>query len=269
MPRSIWNGTITFGLTVVPIKVHSAVEDHGVHSHQVHAKDGARVKQVRICSKDGKEVPYKQVAKGYEVRGGEYVLLSQGEIDAAAGEQSHLIELEEFVRAQEIDPVFYDRTYYLGVGKGGADAYRLLHDALARSERVGIGRWTFHNREYLVAVRALDEVMALHTMRFAAELVDADSLDLPAPSRKPSKREVQMAGTLVESLHDDFEPDAFEDGYRERVLELIAAKGRGEEPDLPAPAEEAGGMDLSAALEASLGQSGKGAKRKSTAKAKR
>jgi Ku70/Ku80 beta-barrel domain len=97
MPRSIWNGTITFGLTVVPIKVHSAVEDHGVHFHQVHAKDGARLKQVRICSKEGKEVPYKQVAKGYEVRGGEYVMLTQDEIDAAAGEQSHLIELEEFV----------------------------------------------------------------------------------------------------------------------------------------------------------------------------
>jgi DNA end-binding protein Ku len=254
MPRSIWNGTITFGLTAVPIKVHSAVEDHGVHFHQVHAKDGARIKQVRICSKEGKEVRHKQVAKGYEVRGGEYVLLSQDEIDAAAGEQSHLIELEEFVRADEIDPVFYDRTYHLGTGEDGEDAYRLLHDALARAGRVGIGRWTFHNREYLVAVRALDEVLALHTMRFAAELVDAESLDLPAPSRKPTKREIEMAATLVESLHDDFTPDGFHDDYRERVLELIEAKARGEEPQLPEPAKESGGMDLAAALEASLGQ---------------
>lgn len=263
MPRSIWNGTITFGLTVVPIKVHSAVEDHGVHFHQVHAKDGARIKQVRICSKEGKEVPYKQVAKGYEVRGGEYVMLSQDEIDAAAGEQSHLIELEEFIRAEQIDPVIYDRSYYVGAGEDGEDAYRLLHDALARAERVGIGRWTFHNREYLVAVRALDEALALHTMRFAEELVDVDSLELPAPSRKPTKREVEMAATLVESLHDDFTPEAFHDGYRERVLEVIEAKARGEEPNLPAPAEEAGGMDLAAALEASLGGSGKNAKRSS------
>lgn len=252
MPRSIWNGTITFGLTVVPIQVHSAVEDHGVHFHQVHAKDGARIKQVRICSKQDKQVPYKQVAKGYELRGGEYVMLTQDEIDAAAGERSHLIELEEFVRAAEIDPVFYDRTYHLGAGTDGADAYRLLHDALARAERVGIGRWTFHNREYLVAVRALDEALALHTMRFAEELVDVDSLDLPAPSRKPTKREVEMAATLVESLHDDFTPDAFHDDYRERVLELIAAKARGEEPDRPEPSEDPGGMDLAAALEASL-----------------
>ncbi|HEX3834885.1 MAG TPA: Ku protein [Solirubrobacteraceae bacterium] len=264
MPRSIWNGTITFGLTVLPIKVHSAVEDHGVHFHQVHAKDGARIKQVRICSKEDKEVPYKQVAKGYEVRGGAYVMLTQDEIDAAAGEQSHLIELEEFVRAEEIDPVVYDHTYYLGAGEDGEDAYRLLHDALARAERVGIGRWTFHNREYLVAVRALDAMLALHTMRFAEELVDADSLDLPAPSRKPTKREVEMAGTLVESLHDGFTPASFHDDYRERVLELIKAKARGEEPDLPEPAEEAGGMDLAAALEASLGTSANGGKGKDT-----
>ncbi|HET8978115.1 MAG TPA: Ku protein [Solirubrobacteraceae bacterium] len=252
MLRSIWNGTITFGLTVVPIKVHSATEDHGVHFHQVHAKDGARIKQRRVCSEEGKEVPYKEVAKGYEVRSGEYVLLSQDEINAAAGEQSHLIEIEEFVCAAEIDPVHYDHGYYLGAGDDGQDAYRLLHDALAKAERVGIGRWVFHNREYLVAVRALDDALALHTMRFADELVAADDLDLPTPSRAPSKREVQMAGQLVDSLHNDFKPQAFEDGYRERVQQLIEAKSRGEEPELPEDAEPAGGMDLEAALEASL-----------------
>jgi DNA end-binding protein Ku len=254
--RSIWNGTITFGLAAVPIKVHSATEDKGIHFHQVHAKDGARVKQVRICSKEGKEVPYKQVAKGYEVRSGEYVMLEQEEIDAAAGERSHRIDLEEFVRAEEIDPVYYNRGYYLGAGKDGQDAYRLLHDALARSERVGIGRWVFHNREYLVAVRAYGDVLALHTMRFAAELVDADSLDLPAPSRKPSSREIEMAGKLVDSLHARFDPRSFRDTYRDRVMELIDAKARGEEPDLPEAPEEQDAPDLMAALEASLGGKG-------------
>jgi DNA end-binding protein Ku len=258
MPRSIWNGTVTFGLTVVPIKVHSAIEDHSVHFHQVHAKDGARIKQRRVCSKDGKKVPYKQVAKGYELRGDEFVMLSKDDIDAAAGEHSHLIELEEFVRGAEIDPVFYDRGYYLGAGDGGRDAYRLLHDALARSERVGIGRWTFHNREYLVAVRPLDAVLALHTMRFADELVDPDGLDIASPSRKPAGREIEMAQSLVDSLHDDFRADAFKDGYRKRVLDLIAAKGRGEEPDLPTPDEADDDMDLAAALEASLGAKAKG-----------
>ncbi|MFZ0040940.1 MAG: Ku protein, partial [Solirubrobacteraceae bacterium] len=206
----------------------------------------------RICSKEGKEVPYKQVAKGYELRGGEYVLLSQEEIDAAAGEHSRLIELDEFVRAAEIDPVYYERTYYLGVGKDGADAYRLLHDALERSQRIGIGRWVFHNREYLVAVRCAGDGLALHTMNFDDELVDADSLDLPKPSRAPSKREIEMAGTLVDSLHDRFKPEDFEDSYRQRVLDLIAAKARGEEPELPEAPQEAEMPDLEAALEASL-----------------
>jgi DNA end-binding protein Ku len=259
MPRSIWNGTITFGLIAVPIKVHSATEDRSVHFHQVHAKDGARIKQTRICSKEGKEVPYKEVAKGYEVRQGEYVLLSQDEIAAAAGERSQLIELDEFVCAPEIDPVHYDRTYYLGARDDGEDPYRLLHDALQKANRAGIGRWVFHNREYLVAVRPLDGVLALHTMRFADELIDANSLDLPAPSRAPTKREVEMARALVDSLHERFDPSAFEDSYRARVLELIESKARGEEPSVPEPEQREDSPDLMAALEASLaGQSGSG-----------
>jgi DNA end-binding protein Ku len=252
MARSIWNGTITFGLTAVPIKVHSATEDHTVHFHQVHAKDGARIKQRRVCSKEDKEVPYKEVAKGYEVKQGEYVLLSQEEINAAAGEHSRLIVIEEFVRAEEIDPIHFDHGYYLGVREDGEDAYRLLHDALAKAQRVGIGRWVFHNREYLVAVRVAGDVLALHTMRFAAELVDPASLKLKSPSRKPSEREMKMAGALVESLHDDFDPGAFEDSYRDRVMALIEAKAKGEEPELPEPEEKASDSDLMAALEASL-----------------
>jgi DNA end-binding protein Ku len=252
MPRSIWNGTITFGLMRVPIKVHSATEDNGVHFHEVHAKDGAQIEHRRICAKEDKVVPYNQVAKGYEVRKGEYVLLDQEEIDAAAGRQSREIELEEFVAAGDIDPVYYNRGYYMGAGADGQDAYRLLHDALQRAERVGLGRWVFHNREYLVAVRTVDEVLALHTMRFADELVDADSLDLQSPSRKPNKREVKMAGTLVDSLSAPFDAGTFEDSYRQRVLDLIAAKARGEEPELREAPEPAGDMDLMAALEASL-----------------
>ncbi len=263
MARSIWNGTIKFALIAVPIKVHSATEDRTVHFHQVHDTDGARIKQKRICSKEGKEVPYKQVAKGYEVRGGEFVLLSQEEIDAAAGARAHVIELEEFVRQAEIDPVFYERTYYLGAGEDAADAYRLLHDALGRSGRAGLGRWVFHNREYLVAVRSLDGALALHTMRFADELVPAGELDVPDPSRAPSKREVEMAGTLVESLHSRFDPKSFKDSYRERVLDLIARKAKGEELDLPEPQEPEETGDLMAALEASLkggSKSGPGSK---------
>ena len=262
MPRSIWNGTITFGLIAVPIKVHSATEEKGVHFHQVHAEDGARIRQKRICSKERKEVPYEEVAKVYEVADGEYVLLSREEIAAAGGERSRSIELEEFVRAQEIDPDYYDRTYYLGAREGGEDAYRLLHEALARTERVGVGRWVFHHREYLVSVRTLDGVLGFHTMRFADELVTANALEVPDPSRKPTRREIDMAAQLVDSLHDDFSPTRFEDTYRERVLDLIARKAKGDELDLGPPEEPEETPDLMGALEASLGEarSGPGAR---------
>src|SRR5947209_729489 len=186
MPRSIWNGTIGFGLIAVPVKVSSATEDHGVRFHQVHLADGARIKQRRVCGKEGREVPYAEVAKGYETSKGEYVLLSAEEIAAAAGERSRQIDLEAFVSADEIDPVFYQRTYYLGPGKDGEAAYRLLHDAMARTSRTGIGRWVFHNREYLVAVGASNGHLALHSMRFADELVSAEDLEVPEPSRAPS-----------------------------------------------------------------------------------
>jgi DNA end-binding protein Ku len=252
MPRSIWNGALTLGLIHVPIKVHSATEDKGIHFHQVHAKDGARIKQKRICSKEGKEVPSQEVVKGYEVREGEYVVLTQEEIDAAAGPHSRVIALEEFVRQAEIDPVFYDHTYYVGTGKGGDDAYRLLHEALQKAGRAGIGRWVFHNREYLVAVRPLDDVLALHTMRFADEVVAPQELEIPVPSRAPTQRELEMATTLVETLHDRFDPTAYRDAYRERVLALIRSKAKGEELDLPEPEPQQPTSDLLAALEASL-----------------
>jgi len=288
MPRSIWNGTITFGLIAVPIKVHSATEDKSVHFHLVHEKDGARVNLKRFCSKEGKEVPYKQVAKGYETRAGEYVMLSQEEINAAAGERSRLIELEEFVCQEHIDPVFYDRSYYLGAGEDGQDAYRLLHDALARCARAGIGRWVFHNREYLVVVRPMRDdpggarkgeagrrangrsagILGLHTMRFADELVDAADLEVPEPSRAPSKREIEMAGELVDSLHHKFKPGAFKDTYRERLLDMLTRKAKGEEIEIEQPREHEPSDDLMAALEASLASGGKGSRKrkKSTAR---
>lgn len=252
MPRSIWNGTITFGLISVPVKVSSAIEDRSVHFHQVHVTDGARIKQRRVCSKEGKEVPYDEVAKGYEVSGGEYVLLSPEEIAAAGGDGAHRIALEEFIGAQDIDPDYFARTYYLGAGENGQDAYRLLHDALTRSGRAGIGRWVFHNREYLVAVKAHEDLLHLHTMRFNDELVAPEDLDLESPSRAPTKREVEMAGALVESLLAPFAPESFSDTHREKLLALVQRKAEGEEIEIPQAPEPESAPDLLAALEASL-----------------
>ena len=256
-PRSIWNGTIAFGGVFVPVKVHSATEDRTVHFHEVHQDDGARIEHRRICPKEDREVPYDEIVKGYEVSEGTYVVLADDELKAAAGRASRLVEVGAFVSAADIDPVMFDKTYYLGTQEQGADAYRLLHDALAKTARAGIGRWVFHNREYLVAVRALGDVLAMHTMRFHDELLPASDLEIPSPSRKPSARELDMAGKLVETLHAAFDPEAYEDAYRERLLAYIEAKAKGSLDKLPQPTDAQDPGDLLAALEASV-SGGKG-----------
>src|SRR3954451_5284975 len=212
-PRSIWNGTGTFGLVNVPIKLYSATESKTVRFNEVHAKDGAKIEHRRICSKEGKEIDYKEVVKGYEVEPDKNVVLEKEEIKAAAGDRGKVVHLSEFVDAGEIDPVFYEKTYYFG-SRDDADPYRLLHEALRKTGRAGVGRFTFHDREYLVALRALDDVLVLHTLRFHDEVVTADELELPGGRLKADKREVDMAGKLVESLDEDFDPTKYEDTYR-------------------------------------------------------
>jgi DNA end-binding protein Ku len=251
MPKSIWNGTVTFGMVHVPVKLYSATESKTVHFQEVHLKDGAKIEHRRICPKEDREVPYKEIVKGYEVSSGKYVVLEGEEIKAASGNRAKVIELEEFVRAQEIDPVFYDRTYYVG-SRDEKDAFRLLYETLQESERAGIGRFTFHDREYLVALRAGDGVLILHTLRFHDEVVAGEDLEIDARGRKPSSREIEMAGQLVKSMGEEFKAEAYEDTYREAVLELIKRKAKGEEIDLVAQEEPAHGEDLMAALEASL-----------------
>ena len=250
-PRSIWNGTVTFGLVNVPVKLFTATESKTVSFSEVHAKDGAQIEHRRVCPKEDKEVDYDDIVKGYEVSPGKYVVLDKDEIKAAAGDRGKVVHLEHFVDAAEIDPVFYDKTYYVG-SRDAEDAYRLLHEALKKSGRAGIGRFTFHDREYLVAIRALDDVLALHTMRFHDEVVSPDELDIPSGGRKPNKGEIQMAAKLVASLQEDFKPAAYEDSYRESVLDLIKRKAAGKEIDLAAQ-EEPEHDDLEAALAASLG----------------
>lgn len=236
----------------MPIKLFTATESKTVHFHEVHARDGARIEHRRICSKENKEVPYDQVVKGYEVSEDSYVVLDKDEIKAAAGERGKVIHLSEFVDASDIDPVFFEKTYYVGSGDE-QDAYRLLHEALGRTGRAGIGRFSFHNREYLAALRATDDVLTLSTLRFHDELVDPDEFDIPTSGRKPSDQEVKMAQRLVDTLYEDFDPENYEDTYREAVLDLIKRKAKGEEIDLVEQEEPEQGDDLMAALEASLG----------------
>jgi DNA end-binding protein Ku len=251
-PRSIWNGTITFGMVSVPVKLFTSTDNNSVSFHEVHLKDGSRIEHRRLCSKDGKVVETKDMVKGYETSPGHYVVLEKDEVKAAAGDRGKVIHLEEFVAAEEIDPVFFAKTYYVG-SRDDEDAYRLLFEALGKSERSGVGRFSFHDREYLVALRALDDVMALSTLRFGDEVVAGKDLDIESPSRKPSKQEVKMAKQLVGMLEAEFDPGDYEDSYRDAVLDLIKRKAKGGEIDLDAEEEPEHGDDLGAALEASLG----------------
>jgi DNA end-binding protein Ku len=266
MPRSLWNGTIAFGMVRVPVKLYSATESKAVRFRERHATDGAAIEHRRVCVQEGREIPYGETVKGFEASSGSYVTLSKEEIATADGPGAHMIEIEHFAGREEIDPVYYDRAYNLGPGKLGDEAYLLLHAALKRSDRVGIGRFVFHNKAQLVALRALEDVIVLHTMRFADELVPVDDLEIPAPQRKPSKLEVAAAGALVEQLSASFQPDDYEDTYRAALLELIERKARGETIDAPEAEEIAPEADLLEALQASLER--RGARRPAHAKAK-
>src|SRR3954466_2593259 len=231
--RSLWNGTLTFGLVNVPVKVYTATESKSIHFHQVHLKDEARIEHRKVCPKEDKEVDSKEIVKGYELSSGGIVVLTKDEIGAAAGENAKLIDVEHFVPGEDIDPIYYEKTYYLGAGDDGEDAFRLLRKALENSGRVAIGRWVFHDRERLVAVRPLDGILAMATLNFHDEVVEADELDLPSPQKNPTERELEMAGKLVKSLQAKFEPHKYKDTYREAVLAVVERKRKGEDIEAP------------------------------------
>ena len=251
-PRSLWNGAISFGLVNVPVKVYTATDNKTIHFREVHAKDGSKIEHRRICPKEGKAVDSKETVRGYQVSARKWVELTDEEVAAAAGSQARLIDVDHFVPASEIDPVYFEKAYYLGAQDKGRDAYALLHAALAKADRAGVGRWVFHNRERTVIVRALEEVLALHTMRFAAEIVDPSDFELDRVRRKPSEQEVKMASKLVDGLHTDFDPSAYEDTYRQEVLKVVELKAAGKNIELPEPEETETADDLLAQLEASL-----------------
>ena len=251
-PRSLWNGSIAFGLVTVPVKVYTATESRSVHFREVHAKDGGKIEHRRICPKEGKAVSSDELVRGYQVSARKWVELTDEEVAAAAGTQTRLIDVDHFVPASEIDPVHYDRAYYLGAQDKGRDAYALLHAALGKADRAGVGRWVFHNRERTVIVRPLGDVLALHTMRFADEVVDPSELELERVQRKPTEQEIGMAGKLVDGLHTSFDPTEYEDEHRKAVLALVEAKAAGKNIQLPEPEQADAADDLLAQLEASL-----------------
>jgi len=256
MPRSLWNGTIAFGLVRVPVKLHSATESKRIAFKERHALDGAAIEHRRVCAKERKEVPYEEIVKGYEVASGEYVVLSKEELAIADGAQARVIDVDHFVAEEEIDPIFYERAYYLSPGRLGEEAYRVMHAALLRTGRVGIGRFVFHNKEHLAAVRALEDAIVMQTMRFADEIVSDSQLDVPRAAKKATKLELDTAQLLIDQLDAKYEPDRYQDRYRDEVMALIERKARGEAIEPPERALLTREADLLDVLKQSIEQHG-------------
>ncbi len=256
MPRPIWSGAISFGLVNVPVKLFSATSPKDVRFHQLHAKDGVRIRQKRVSATTGEEVPYDEIVKGYEISPNEYVTITPDELETLAPKATRTVEIEEFVDLADIDPVYYEHSYWLVPDKGAAKAYRLLETAMREAGKVAIGRVVLRTKQYLAAIRPVDGALALSTMLFADEVIPTDRLEgLPGEDVEAGDRETAMARQLVESLATDFDPTRFRDEYRERVLALIEQKAEGKTIVAePQAREPAGVVDLMAALEASLAE---------------
>ncbi|MDQ3305235.1 MAG: Ku protein [Actinomycetota bacterium] len=257
MARAIWSGAISFGLVNVPVKLFSATETRDVSFHQFQEGTGQRIRYKRVAAESGEEVGYDDIVKGYEVDKGRHVLVSPEELESVEPGRSHTIEIEDFVDLDRIDPVYYEKTYYLAPAKGaGAEkSYALLRRAMEDANKVAVARFVLRTKQYLAAIRPARGVLVLETMFFADEVRDPqrDIDDVPGDDVELGERERRIAGQLIESLTSDWEPERYHDTYRERVLELVGRKAEGEEVVVEAAAAEGGEVvDLMAALEASV-----------------
>jgi DNA end-binding protein Ku len=260
MPSTIWTGTISFGLVAVPVRMVSATRDLDIRFHQVDGRTGDRVSNRRISELDSKEVSWDEIGRGYELDG-QAVVLTDDELSAAAPERTHMIEIEEFVDSSEIDPAQLDHPYLLLPGsdtEGVTRAYRLLRDAMAKTGRTAIGRVVLRSNEYLAAVHERDDLLALSTMLYADEIRDAAEIDaVPSGDAWASKRgEVTAATELIDAMSVEFDPSAYEDRDRRRLLELIqskrAHKGKNTAVNEPQALSSEPPPDLMAALRESL-----------------
>jgi DNA end-binding protein Ku len=256
MARAIWSGSISFGLLNVPVKLYSAVSKKSVSFRELRESDGSRVRHKRVAEADGKEVDYGDIVKGYEIAPDQYVVITRDELEELDPKKTRAIEVQDFVDLDDIDPIYFDHPYYLGPDKGAERAYALLVQAMEDSHKVAICRFVLRNRESLAALRPMNGVMTMATMRFADEVVSPDELTdvLGEETEKPKKKELDMAKALIDSLTSDFDAEQYKDEYRDELLALIERKAKGEsivstEAEAPKPTKA---PDLMAALEESL-----------------
>lgn len=263
MARAIWTGSVSFGLVNVPVGLYSATEDHTVHFSQFEKDTPDRIRYKRVNERTGDEVDYSDIVKGYDIGGGDYVIVTPDELEQVEPGKSRTIEITDFVEQQAIDPIFYRNTYYLAPqGDGSERPYGLLLQAMQEADRVAIACFVMRGKQYLAALRPDGDVLALETMYFADEIRDpAKELDGLPQGQKFQKRELDMARSLIDSMTVDWDPDQYRDTYRERVMDLIQAKRRGEKVVTEGETgDSAAVLDLMQALERSLDRSPKGKK---------
>ncbi|CAN5292842.1 Ku protein [soil metagenome] len=249
MPRAIWTGSISFGLVNVPVRMYSATEEKDLHFNYVHEPDGSRIGYQKVCKQEERPVPDDEIVKAFEIEKGEWVYMTDEDFEAAAPEAHKTIDIRDFVPYDEIDPVYFERTYFLGPQANGEKIYALLVRAMEDSGLAGIAKYVMRDKQHLGCLRVRDGVVTLERMFFADEIRPVDEIK---PGRvKVDEPELEMAAKLIESYSGAFEPEQYDDTYRDALCEVIRAKRKGKKPPKAAPAEERP-SDLMAALRVSI-----------------
>lgn len=278
MARPLWSGSLSFGLVNVPVALFAAVRDLDIRFNQLHAPDCSPIETKRVCSGDGQEVAWDEIAKGYELEDGRWILLSEEELAAAAPRKSQTIDVESFVREEQIEPLYYDRAYVLSPrDEAAARAYALLGEAMARSGRVAVGRFVMHAKEHLVSIRPRGKTLTLTTVRFAEEVRSRGEIaEAIAAGAEPSEQEVESAMAIIAALEVPFDPSRYRDEHRAKLQRIVKRKAKGQRIEAPKPAEAEAqapsAPDLMGALKESLARiraedGGAGAKKKPARKA--
>ncbi len=266
MARAIWSGSISFGMVSIPVKLYGATESKDISFHLLHSTCGTRLKQVRWCPTDEVEVPWSETVRGYEYSKDEYVTLTDEDFEKLPLPSRHIIDLSAFVKETEIDPVYYERSYYLAPDERAEKAYALLLQALEKKGLTALATITIRKKEQLCALRPKDGVVMLETLYYPDEVRSEPGVDLD--KARVSERELEMAFTLIELLRKPFEPEEYQDHYREALAQLIEAKLEGRDVVKSPPARETKVIDLADALRKSVEAAKKGGRaRKSAAKA--
>jgi DNA end-binding protein Ku len=276
MAHAIWSGAINFGLVTIPVKLQTAIRTNDLRFNFLHKKDEGRIQNVRRCSLDGEEVSYGDIVRGYEYEKGRYVILSDEDFERVNPEATQSVDIVQFVDLSEINPMFFDKPYYLEPEKRGRHAYALLREALKESGKVGIAKVVIRSREHLAALKPNGDALVLELMHFADEIVDQSTLEFPA-TEKPHENEMKVARLLIDTMTEAFDAEQFRDNYREQVLAMIEARVAGQEvPKAEAAAPRADNVvNLMDVLQKSLEESKKqrgaagAAKPKTEAKAKK